>query len=175
MHTTLALDIIKPGSFAETVAQVYQRKKDEASAILNLPIIFRGFLHKPKIPLFTKLRHASKMLAQHSGAATWIFLLFIVGWLPGLAASHLDADSSLNYFVPRFHGVVFCLALIGLTAAAMTSALQLPHRDPEVPARKMIGHLFAWLLFPFVALFLTAGPALVVQTRMLLGIGSKQN
>ncbi len=169
IYTTLAMDIVRTHSFAHTVAQVYRRKLDEASAILNLPIIYRGFLKKSTIPLLTRLRHAGKMLVEHVGAATWVFLLLIVGWLPGLAASHREADSALSFFAPRFHAVIFCLAFIGLAAAALMSALQLPRRTPEVPLRRVFGHAVAWLLFPLLALFLTACPALETQTRLMLG------
>jgi hypothetical protein len=139
----------------------------KAWAISNLPIIFRGLMQSSQISRSEKIRHIMKILTKHLISATWMFMLFGVGWLPVFFARREDGFSSLGYFAPRLQAVIFTLAFIGLAGVAVVSLLQLPRRPEGYPLKKMIGHVLAWLIMPFFALALTSFPSLEVQFKMM--------
>ncbi|BDS06505.1 hypothetical protein NT6N_15450 [Oceaniferula spumae] len=165
----ISQDIVSPDTFKNTVETVYFRKEKDAKAIRNFPIVMRGFLQQRGIPLITKLRHSATMLMKQVGAATWVFLLLVIGWLPGLVANWVAPNSSLSYFAPRIHAIVALFALITLAIVALLSLLQLPKREPGTKKRSLLTHLWIWIVIPPLAIILTAYPYLCVQTRLMLG------
>lgn len=169
MSITVSMDATIAGNWVQTALNIYKQRRRWAYGVENFPIIIRGFLQSPQISLYNKVRHSFKMLEGHVSWATWGFLLTILGWLPALHAGREFQNSIIYYNQPHITGTIFRLSTLSLMISILLSLAILPKASTQFGWLRKIGHIFEWLLMPFVIVFLSALPALDAQTRLMLG------
>jgi hypothetical protein len=174
MPLALWLDIPHEGSFRSAAGGLYRNRKRWAWGIENFPVIMRGFLSAPGIPLLRKVRHGCRLLLTHVAWATWSPLILVIGWLPALFSTLRFPASNLPYYAVRVQALAFGLALAALCVAAGLSLFHLDLRGLKNPVRRIAGYLLSWLLLPVFAILHGSLPALDVQTRMLRGRHPRQ-
>jgi len=169
MYTTVSMDIVAADSLWQTVINEYKQKRRWAWGVENFPIVMRGFLKNNKISFYNKIRLGFKLFEGHISWATWAFLLTVIGWLPALFASAKFQHTVLYYSAPRITGTIFNLSTICLVTCILLSLGLLPRKKESHPILKRIVFAIQWLTIPFIAIFLSAIPALDAQTRLMLG------
>jgi hypothetical protein len=169
MPLALWLDIPHEGSFRSAASGLYRDRKRWAWGIENFPVIMRGFISEPGIPIIHKVRHGCRLLFTHVGWATWPLLILVIGWLPALFAALHSPASNLPYYAVRIQSVAVGIAMGALCLAAGLSLFHLSFRGLKSPVRRIACYLLSWLLLPVFAILYGALPALDVQTRMLRG------
>jgi hypothetical protein len=61
------------------------------------------------------------------------------------------------------------LAMVGLVGSAFYTLKLLPPRPPKYKSRKYIWMILQWILVPLATIIFGAIPALISQTRLMLG------
>jgi hypothetical protein len=169
MQIPLWLDIPHDGSLQSAVRGVYREHRRWAWGIENFPIILRGFIDQPAIPLIHKLRHATKLMFNSVVPATVPFVVFVLGWLPAVFAAVQSSSSIAVYNTARIQSIVMGFVGASLTIAAAISLFLLPFGRMKRPVRQLGGYLLSWLLFPVFAILFNALPALGAQVRLMFG------
>jgi len=169
IYTTVSMDIATGPTLGKTLISIYKQKRRWAWGIENFPIAIRGFLLSKNISWRQKLSYGYKLLDSFIAWSTWSFLLLFGTWLPAFFASRDFASSTVYYTAPRIWGIMFSMASIGLAVCMVISLLLLPRKNIRYGIFAKIGHIFEWLLIPFILLFLSALPALDAQTRLMFG------
>ena len=167
---TLSMDVVSAASWWQTITSIYRQKRRWAWGVENVPIVLRGFLHSPTMPLLMKLRYTVKLLEMHWAWATWPLLLTVIGWLPALAAGREFSSSVLYYSAPNIQGTIFELSSLSFLVTIGLSWLLLPTpRRVRHSLLKRLALALEWLLVPLITIFFIAMPALDAQTRLMRG------
>lgn len=169
MYITVSMDVIDAGNIFKTAGSVYKQKRRWAWGVENFPIVMRGFLRTPGIPLRDKIHHGFKLFEGHLAWATWPFILAVIGWMPALFAGREFAGTVLYYSAPRISGTIFNLAMLSLVTTIILSFCLLPKSTSKRSFFVRAIHAFEWLLVPPIMILFSALPALDAQTRLMLG------
>ena len=169
MYVTLSMDVVSAGSWWNTIKNVYWQKRRWAWGVENFPIVLRAFTKAHRIPLVTRITHATKLFESHVAWATWAFLLTVLSWLPAWMIWWEFSDSVLYYSAPRITAIIFHLASVALITTIVLSHLLLPRQPVKFSLMKRLGLTLEWLLVPLSATCLSALPALDAQTRLMAG------
>lgn len=169
MYTTLSMDVVVADGWWNTMRSLYKQKRRWAWGIENFPIVVRGFLSVPGIPLRERIFHSLKMYESNLSWATWGFMLTILNWLPALVAGREFSSTVMYFSAPRISGIIFNLAGLALLITIALSMLFLPRPTSRRPLLRRILHALEWPLVPVITLFFSALPALDAQTRLMLG------
>lgn len=169
MYTTLSMDVVVADGWWNTMRSLYKQKRRWAWGIENFPIVVRGFLSVPGIPLRERLFHILKMYESNLSWATWGFMLTILNWLPALVAGREFSSTVMYFSAPRISGIIFNLASLALLITIAVSLLFLPRPTSRRPLLRRLLHALEWPLVPVITLFFSALPALDAQTRLMLG------
>lgn len=169
LYVTLSMDVALGENFWETCRSIYQQKRRWAWGVENFPILVRGFLAHPKIPLLTKIRHSLRILEMNITWATWTPIMLILSWAPALLPTHEFTTTVAHFNAPRVAGVICNLAVASLAISIILSFTLLPKSSRRIPFFHQLVFLLQWLLVPVIATIFGAIPALDAQTRLALG------
>ncbi len=169
LYVTLSMDVAVGKNLWETCQSIYRQKRRWAWGVENFPILVRGLLANPKIPLFQKVRHAFRLLEMNVSWATWTPIMLILSWAPALLATREFATSVAHFNAPRVAGVIGYIAIASLIISIVLSFFLLPKRPKPVPFFQKFVLALQWLLVPLIATVFGAIPALDAQTRLALG------
>ena len=169
LYVTVSMDIAAADSWRQTLIDVYKQKRRWAWGVENFPIVMRAFLRTRTIPLWTRLRHLTKLLGGHVAWATWAFLLTVLGWLPAFMVGREFSDSVVYYSAPRITTMIFQLSSLAFFVTVLMGFWLLPPEKMDRPFRHKLWLLLEWLTIPLVTTCLGALPALDAQTRLLRG------
>lgn len=169
MYTTVSMDVVTADTWWSTLRSLYKQKRRWAWGVENFPLIIRGFLATPGIPLREKFMHTIKVFEAHVAWATWGFMLTLINWLPALFAGREFSDTVMYFSAPRISGLIFNLGGLALAVTIGLSLLLMPRPASRMPLLLRVRHALEWLLVPVITLFFSAIPALDAQTRLMLG------
>ena len=93
----------------------------------------------------------------------------MLGWLPLFLGGEEFNRTVLSYNLPRMTRTIMILAMIGLVGSAFYALRLLPPRPTKYKGRKYIWMILQWILVPIVMIVFGAIPALISQTRLMLG------
>lgn len=169
LYVTVSMDVAIGKNLWETCQSIYCQKRRWAWGVENFPILVRGFLANPRIPLWLKIKHAFRLLEMNVSWAIWTPIMLILSWSPALIVSREFATSVAHFNAPRVSGVIFNLAFFSLLISIVLSFSLLPKRPQKVPYYQKFVFALQWLLVPVIATVFGALPALDAQTRLALG------
>ena len=169
LYVTLSMDVAVGDNLWETCQSIYRQKRRWAWGVENFPILVRGLLAKPKIPLWLKIKRVCRLLEMNVIWAIWTPIMLILSWAPALVPNR-EFESSVAYFnAPRVAGVIANIAIASLMISIVLSFFLLPKRPKKVPFYQKFAFALQWLLVPVIATVFGAIPALDAQTRLALG------
>jgi len=170
LYVTLSMDVVVGKNLWETCLLIYRQKRRWAWGVENFPLLVRGFLSNPRIPIVFKIKRAFRLLEMNISWAVWTPITLILSWMPAFVATHEFASSVAHFNSPRISGVIGNLALATLVISIVLSLSLLPKNPTKkVPVFEKITFTLQWLLIPFIAILFGSLPALDAQTRLALG------
>lgn len=169
LYVTLSMDVAIGRNLWETCQSIYRQKRRWAWGVENFPILVRGLLSNPRIPLWLKVKRAFRLLEMNISWATWTPLMLLLSWAPAFVASREFTSSVAHFNAPRVAAVICGLAIASLGTSIVLSFLLLPKRPRKVRFFENLVFALQWLFVPLIATVFGAIPALDAQTRLALG------
>ncbi|UOQ58706.1 glycosyltransferase family 2 protein [Leucobacter allii] len=177
VHLPIQQDAVLADSLGRTLLAQFRQLCRWAYGASDVPYVgVRLFGRRRPAPFWPTLRRFLQLLESHVTLAILTPMLAFGAWLPVLA---LGISAELGFGHARVIGVVALLpeasataqrvALLGLVAAMVLSALLLPARPPGVGGARWIGMTLQWALLPVTLFAYTSMTAVVSQLRLLVG------
>jgi len=169
LYVIVSMDMALGENLWKTCQSVYRQKRRWAWGVENFPILVRGFLANPRIPLWLKIKHAFRILEMNVSWATWTPIMILLSWTPAFVVNREFTTTVAHFNGPRVTGVLVDLAFASLGISILLSFSLLPKRHEKIQFFQKLIFGIQWLLVPIFATIFGAIPALDAQTRLAFG------
>jgi hypothetical protein len=160
-------DCVLAETYFKTFKNQYMQMRRWAWGISDFPYVIKNYIKHPEIPLGEKILQTFRLFGGHFSWSTASFLLAFA-WVPLLFNQNFQ-DTVLAHNVMTFSSLIMNIAWISLIVNVWIFFILLPKRPEHHRKTRYFGMVIQWILVPFVALFLSAIPALESQTRLMIG------
>lgn len=155
------------GGYINSLKNKYHQERRWSWGVSDDPLFIKWWLTVPNVPFARKTIMLYHVLLDH--------LLWPVNWFIITVAANImpfiNQDfnrTALGYSLPRLAGFILTSCLIAIVAMMYMDYKNRPeHRD--LPLRRKILFPFEFILMPLVGFFLSALPALISHTQLMLG------
>ena len=169
LYYPISMDANLADNFLQTTINVFRQQTRWSWGVENVPYFTFGCLKNKIMTLRKKIYHLFHHWEAFWSWATNSLLIFLLGWLPLFLGGEEFNRTVLSYNLPRMTRLIMILAMIGLVSSAFYALRLLPPRPTKYRGRKYIWMIFQWILVPIVMIVFGAIPALISQTRLMLG------
>ncbi len=169
LYYPVSMDANLSDSFWQTVINVFKQQTRWSWGVENVPYFTFGCIKNRAMALRKKLYHCFHHWEAFWSWATNSLLIFLLGWLPLILGGEDFNATVLSYNLPRMTRFLMTLAMIGLVGSAFYTLKLLPPRPQKYKSRKYFWMVIQWILVPLVMIVFGAIPALISQTRLMLG------
>jgi len=169
LYYPLAMDANLADNFWKTLANIFKQQTRWSWGVENVPYFTFGCIKNKAMALKKKIYHSFHHWEAFWSWATNSLLIFMLGWLPLIIGGDEFNRTMLSYNLPRMTRWIMTLAMIGLVSSAFYALQLLPPRPEKYKKRKYIWMILQWVLVPIVMIVFGAVPALISQTRLMLG------
>lgn len=169
LYYPVSMDANLADNFLQTMINVFRQQTRWSWGVENVPYFTFACLKNKAMKLKKKVYHMFHHWEAFWSWATNSLLIFLLGWLPLFLGGEEFNRTVLSYNLPRMTRLIMTLAMIGLAGSAFYALRLLPSRPRKYGSRKYIWMVLQWILIPFVMIVFGAIPALVSQTRLILG------
>ena len=165
----LSMDANLAESFWQTVKNVFKQQTRWTWGVENVPYFTFGCIKNKAMAFKKKIYHCLNHWEAFWSWATNSLMIFLLGWLPLIIGGDEFNRTMLSYNLPRMTRLIMTLAMVGLVGSAFYALQLLPPRPAKYKSRKYIWMILQWVLVPFVMIVFGSIPALISQTRLMLG------
>lgn len=169
LYYPVSMDANLADNFFQTLLNVFKQQTRWSWGVENIPYFTFGCLKNKAITFGKKLYHCFHHWEAFWSWATNSLLIFMLGWLPIFLGGEEFNQTVLSYNLPRLTRLIMVLAMVGLVGSAFYSLQLLPPRPEKYKSHKYIWMILQWVLVPIVMIIFGAIPALISQTRLMLG------
>jgi len=169
LYYPLAMDANLSDNFFKTLANIFKQQTRWSWGVENVPYFTFGCIKNKAMASKKKLYHCFHHWEAFWSWATNSLLIFMLGWLPLIIGGEEFNRTMLSYNLPRMTRWIMTLAMIGLVGSAFYALQLLPPRPEKYKKRKYIWMVLQWVFVPIVMIIFGAIPALISQTRLMLG------
>ncbi len=169
LYYPVSMDANLADNFWQTIKNVFKQQTRWSWGVENIPYFTFGCLKNKAMFLGNKIYRCFHHWEAFWSWATNSLLIFMLGWLPLFLGGEEFNRTVLSYNLPRLTRTIMTITMIGLAGSAFYSLQLLPPRPKKYKARKYIWMVLQWILVPIVMIVFGAIPALVSQTRLMLG------
>lgn len=153
----------------QTAVNVFKQQTRWSWGVENVPYFTFGVIKNKAMALKKKFFHCFNLWEGFWSWATNSLFIFMLGWLPLILGGEEFNRTILSYNLPRMTRLLMTLAMFGLIMSAFYALRLLPPRPEKYKKRKYIWMILQWVLVPIVMIIFGAIPALISQTRLMIG------
>ena len=169
LYYPLSMDANLADNFWQTMINVFKQQTRWSWGVENVPYFTFGCIKNKAIALRKKIYHCFNHWEAFWSWATNSLLIFMLGWLPLILGGEIFNSTMLSYNLPRMTRIIMTLAMLGLVGSAFYALRLLPPRPEKYKSRKYFWMILQWILVPIVMIVFGAVPALISQTRLMIG------
>ena len=169
LYYPVSMDANLADSFWKTILNVFKQQTRWSWGVENVPYFTFGCIKNKAMALRKKIYHGFHHWEAFWSWATNSLLIFMLGWLPLFLGGNDFNATVLSYNLPRMTRWLMTLAMVGLIGSAFYTLKLLPPRPEKYKSRKYFWMIIQWILVPIVMIVFGAIPALISQTRLMLG------
>ncbi|RMD51132.1 glycosyltransferase family 2 protein [Candidatus Parcubacteria bacterium] len=167
MFLPVYMDAVEGDNYLDGLKALYKQQRRWAWGVEHFPYMMDKFLHRPLMPLRTKLRFIFNDVEGKYTWATAPVLIFVLGYLPFLVIG--EADTAFLANAPFALERMMQIATIGVFVSAFISLWLLPPPPKDKRWYTWPIMVLQWALLPITFIIFGALPAIDAQTRMMLG------
>jgi len=168
MFVAVKMDANLSRTYFQTLKSLYQQMRRWAWGAENVPLLIRGLLRNPAMPLRTKIRRTLQLMEVHYTWATAAVILTAFVWVP-IWAGGAFRHEILSHNLPIVTGAIFQVGFVGMVISAFLGIALMPPRPAHQPWYRWIWMATQWFLAPIYYLVLASIPAVDAQTRLMFG------
>lgn len=162
-----SMDSPRSTSYFKSLKNKYEQERRWSWGVSDDPLFIKWWFTVPGVPFVRKTIVLYNVLLEH--------FLWPVNWFMITIAANIVtfvnpvfSRSALGYNLPRLSGLILTLCILALIAMFI---VDLKHRPANVKGSRFRELLFPFefILMPFIGLFLSALPAIISHTQLMLG------
>lgn len=157
---------LSPG-YIDSLKNKYHQERRWAWGVSDNPLFIKWWLNTPGVPFFRKTFLMFNVLLDH---ILWPSSWFIITIAANVMAiiNPVYSRTALGFSLPQLAGAILNIALLALLAMLYIDYKNRPS-NKHLPFYRKILFPFEFLLMPLVGFFLSALPALISHTQLMLG------
>ncbi len=169
LYYPVSMDANLADNFFQTMINVFKQQTRWSWGVENVPYFTFGCIKNKAMKLKKKIYHMFHHWEAFWSWATNSLLIFLLGWLPIFLGGEDFNRMVLSYNLPRMTRIIMILAMIGLVGSAFYALRLLPKRPKKYRGRRYVWMILQWALVPIAMIVFGAFPALISQTRLMIG------
>jgi cellulose synthase/poly-beta-1,6-N-acetylglucosamine synthase-like glycosyltransferase len=160
------MDLVDETTLYRTVRSQYKQLRRWSWWCTDVEYVIPKFLEAKDIPTLEKIRKTVYLVYNHLFWAGWPFMLFFIGYVPGLFRS---IDHSIAAFtVPIASSIIFTILFATIAFPSFLS-IHIMRRFTKFRWYDYIFNIFQWAAVPILTLTLFSIPAIESQIRLFFG------
>lgn len=162
-----SMDAPLSSSYINTLKNKYQQERRWSWGASDDPLFIKWWLTVPNIPFYRKTTMLFHVLLDHFlWPVNWFIITIAANIMPFV--NPVFARTTLGYTLPKLAGFILTLCLVATAAMMIIDFRQRPKHQKISKKRQLLFPL-EFLLLPIVGFFLSALPALISHTQLMLG------
>lgn len=162
-----SMDAPLSSSYIKSLKNKYQQERRWSWGASDDPLFIKWWLTIPGVPFVRKTIMLTNVLVDHFlWPVNWFIITIAANIMPFV--NPVFARTTLGYNLPRLAGIILTVCLITTIAMIIIDFRQRPKHHKVSKKRQLLFPL-EFLLLPFVGFFLSALPALISHTQLMLG------
>ncbi len=162
-----SMDAPLSSSYIKSLKNKYQQERRWSWGASDDPLFIKWFLTVPGVPFVRKTLLLANVLLDHFlWPVNWFIITVAANIMPFI--NPVFARTTLGYNLPRLAGFILTICLIATIAMFIIDFRQRPKHLKTSRKRQLLFPL-EFLLLPIVGFFLSALPALISHTQLMLG------
>lgn len=161
------MDAPLSSTYIKSLKNKYQQERRWSWGVSDDPLFVKWFLTVPKVPLIRKTVMLFNILMDHFlWPVNWFLLTIAANIMPFV--NPVFSRTTLGYNLPRLAGFILTSCLIATFAMIIIDLKNRPSHSSVSRTRQLLFPL-EFVLLPLVGFFLSALPALISHTQLMLG------
>lgn len=162
-----SMDAPLSSSYIKSLKNKYQQERRWSWGASDDPLFIKWWLTIPGIPFTRKTIMLTNVLVDHFlWPVNWFIITIAANIMPFV--NPVFARTTLGYNLPRLAGIILTVCLIATLAMIIIDFRQRP-KHHKISKKKQLLFPLEFLLLPLVGFFLSALPALISHTQLMLG------
>ncbi|MBI3984385.1 MAG: glycosyltransferase family 2 protein [Candidatus Levybacteria bacterium] len=162
-----SMDAPLSSSYFKSLKNKYQQERRWSWGASDDPLFIKWALTVPGVPFVRKTLLLANVLLDHFlWPVNWFIITIAANIMP--LVNPVFARTTLGYNLPRLAGFILTICLIATVAMIIIDFRQRPKHHHVSKKRQLLFPL-ELLLLPIVGFFLSALPALISHTQLMLG------
>ena len=160
------MDLVDETSIWRTIISQYKQLRRWSWGCTDVEYVLPQFYRNTQIPKWEKIRKWVYLIQNHLFWAAWSFMLFFIGYIPGIFESLRTSIAVLT--VPFASSIIFTILFCTVVFPGLLS-IHIMKRYTKFRKRDHLFCMLQWLLVPVLTLTLFSFPAIESQIRLFLG------
>ncbi len=162
-----SMDAPHSTSYFNSLRNKYDQERRWAWGVSDDPLFIKWWLTVPDVPFFRKTSLLFHVLLDHVLWPTNWFIVTIAANIMALL-NPIYSRTSLGFYLPQLAGILLNTCLLALVIMLYLDYKNRPE-NTHLPLKRKILFPLEFLLMPIVGFFLSALPALISHTQLMLG------
>jgi 5'-3' exonuclease len=151
----------------KSIKNKYQQERRWSWGASDDPLFIKWWLTTPGVPFVRKTLMLINVLVDHFlWPVNWFIITIAANIMPFV--NPVFTRTALGYNLPRIAGFILTICLVATAAMLLIDHRQRPKHEKVSKKRQLLFPL-EFLLLPIVGFFLSALPALISHTQLMLG------
>ena len=162
-----SMDAPMSSSYIKSLKNKYHQERRWSWGASDDALFIKWWLTVPNVPFYRKTMMLFNVLVDHFlWPVNWFIITVAANIMPFV--NPVFSRTALGYNLPRLAGLILTVCLIATFAMLIIDARQRPKHQSTSKKRQLLFPL-EFLLLPIVGFFLSALPALISHTQLMLG------
>lgn len=163
-----SMDAPMSSSYIKTLKNKYQQERRWSWGASDDPLFIKWWLTVPNVPFFRKSMMLYNVLVDHFlWPVNWFIITIAANIMPFI--NPVFSRTALGYNLPKLAGLILTLCLIATFAMIIIDFRQRAKHHKTYSKKRQLLFPLEFLLLPLVGFFLSALPALISHTQLMLG------
>ena len=162
-----SMDATLSKGYINTLKNKYHQERRWSWGVSDNPLFIKWWLNVPGVPFFRKTMLTYNVFIYHLFWPSSWFIITIAANVMAII-NPVFSRTALGFTLPQLAGAILNVALIALLALLYIDYKNRPSNQ-HLPLRRKLLFPFEFLLMPIVGFFLSALPALISHTQLMLG------
>lgn len=162
-----SMDAALSKGYINSLKNKYHQERRWSWGVSDNPLFIKWWLTVPGVPFFRKTNLTINVLWDHILWPSYWFIITIAANVMAVI-NPVYSRTTLGFSLPQLAGSILSIALVALLAMLFIDYKNRP-TNQNLPLYRKILFPFEFLLMPIVGFFLSALPALISHTQLMLG------
>ncbi len=162
-----SMDAPLSSSYINSLKNKYHQERRWSWGASDDPLFIKWWFTVPNVPFIRKTTMLFHVLLDHFlWPVNWFIITIAANIMPFV--NPVFARTTLGYTLPQLAGFILTLCLLATIAMIIIDFRQRP-KQQNISKKRQLLFPFEFLLLPLVGFFLSALPALISHTQLMLG------